>query len=87
MRILHTSDWHLGRSFHGASLLDDQAAVVDRVVSIVSSEGVDLVVIAGDLYDRAIPPGPAVELFDDAIARLHATGARVVAIRPKFSAT
>lgn len=80
MRILHTSDWHLGRSFHGASLLDDQAAVVDRVVSIVSSEGVDLVVIAGDLYDRAIPPGPAVELFDDAIARLHATGARVVAI-------
>lgn len=53
---------------------------MDRVVSIARSESVDLVVIAGDLYDRAIPPGPAVELFDEAIARLHATGARVVAI-------
>lgn len=80
MRILHTSDWHLGRTFHGASLLDEQAEAVDRIVALVVEHGVDLVVIAGDLYDRAIPPAPAVDLFDDALARLHATGATVAAI-------
>lgn len=80
MRILHTSDWHLGRTFHGASLLDEQAEVVDRVVALAIEHAVDLVVIAGDIYDRAIPPAPAVDLFDRALAALHATGARVVAI-------
>ena len=80
MRILHTSDWHLGRSFHGASLLDEQAEALDRIVALTVEHAVDLVVIAGDLYDRAIAPAPAVDLFDDALARLHATGARVAAI-------
>lgn len=80
MRILHTSDWHLGRTFHGASLLDEQADVVDRVVALTAEHQVDLVVIAGDLFDRAIPPAPAVDLFDHALARLHASGARVAAI-------
>src|SRR5690606_30649435 len=73
-------DWHLGRTFHGASLLDEQAEVVDRVVALAVEHAVDLVVIAGDIYDRAIPPAPAVDLFDRALAELHATGARVVAI-------
>ena len=80
MRILHTSDWHLGRAFHGASLLDEQAEMVDRVVALAVEHQVELVVIAGDLFDRAIPPAPAVDLLDDALARLHATGARVAAI-------
>ncbi|QXC63293.1 exonuclease SbcCD subunit D [Aquihabitans sp. G128] len=80
MRILHTSDWHLGRTFLGASLLDEQAEVVDRIVALAAEHRVDLVVIAGDLYDRAIPPAPAVELFDRALADLHATGAAVAAI-------
>ena len=80
MRILHTSDWHLGRAFHGASLLDEQAEMVDRVVSLAAEHQVELVVIAGDLFDRAIPPAPAVDLLDDALARLHATGAHVAAI-------
>jgi DNA repair protein SbcD/Mre11 len=80
MRLLHTSDWHLGRQFHGASLLEEQAAAVDRIVELASEARVDAVVIAGDLYDRAIPPGPAVELLDDALVRLRATGAVVVAI-------
>lgn len=80
MRILHTSDWHLGRNFHGESLLAEQRQVVDRLVDIVRDRGIDLVVIAGDLYDRAIPPTDAVRLFDDALVALRKTGASVVAI-------
>jgi exonuclease SbcD len=80
MRLLHTSDWHLGRSFHGASLLAEQAAALDRIVAIATEAEVDVVLIAGDLYDRAIPPAEAVRLFDDALRRLSAAGAAVVAI-------
>ncbi len=80
VRILHTSDWHLGRSFHGASLMREQEEVIGRVVELANSERIDLVVIAGDLYDRAIPPTDAVQLFDEALVRLHGTGAQVVAI-------
>ena len=80
VRILHTSDWHLGRSFHGESLLAEQRQVVDCLVDMTSKRGVDLVVIAGDLYDRAIPPTDAVRLFDDALVALHEAGASVVAI-------
>lgn len=80
MRLLHTSDWHLGRQFHGLSLLDDQARAMDRVVELAAAAEVDLVVIAGDLYDRAIPPADAVRLFTDTLARLRAGGAAVVAI-------
>ena len=56
MRLLHTSDWHLGRNFGQLSLADDQAAFVDWLGDVVRQERIDLVVIAGDLYDRAIPP-------------------------------
>jgi len=80
MRILHTSDWHLGRTFHGASLLDEQAQALDRIVELTSEADIELVVIAGDLYDRAFPPAEAVTLFGEAIVRLRSTGATVVAI-------
>ena len=80
MRLLHTSDWHLGRSFHGASLLDEQAEALDRIVELAREAAVDLVVIAGDLYDRAIPPAEAVSLFTDTLARLRSAGLAVVAI-------
>ncbi|HET6651946.1 MAG TPA: exonuclease SbcCD subunit D [Nocardioides sp.] len=78
MRILHTSDWHLGRSFHRVGLLDAQAAFVDHLVATVEAELVDLVVVSGDVYDRALPPVDAVELADDAFARLAASRADVV---------
>ncbi|MEB3265098.1 MAG: exonuclease SbcCD subunit D, partial [Cyanobacteriota bacterium] len=80
MRLLHTSDWHLGRPFHGSSLLGDQAAAMDRIVALAAEAEVDAVLIAGDLYDRAIPPAEAVQLFTDTLARLRAGGAAVVAI-------
>lgn len=70
MRILHTSDWHLGRTLHGVDLLDHQAAHLDHLVELARDERVDAVVVAGDVYDRAIPPVEAVALLSDAVARL-----------------
>src|SRR3954468_14558373 len=78
MRILHTSDWHLGRSFHREGMLDAQSAFVDHLVDVVASESVDLVVVSGDIFDRALPPVDAVELASDALGRLLAARVRVV---------
>ena len=78
MRILHTSDWHLGRSFHGVGMLAAQAAFVDHLLEVVRAEGVDLVVLSGDVHDRALPPLDAVELADETFARLAASGATTV---------
>ena len=78
MRVLHTSDWHLGRSFHQVGLLDAQAAFVDHLLATVEEERVDLVVVSGDIYDRALPPVDAVELADETFARLAASRAQVV---------
>jgi DNA repair protein SbcD/Mre11 len=80
LRILHTSDWHLGRSFHRVNLRSAQEAFVDHLVATVRAEAVDVVVVAGDIYDRAVPPLSAVELFDDALHRLAGLGAHTVMI-------
>lgn len=78
MRILHTSDWHLGRSFFGADLLPAQARFADHLVGLVEEQGVDAVLVAGDVYDRAIPSHDAMELYDDTMTRLLGLGAQVV---------
>ncbi len=78
--MLHTSDWHLGRSLHRADLRAAQAAFLDHLVATVRAEHVDVVLVAGDVYDRAVPPVDAVELCEDALLRLHATGAAIVLI-------
>ncbi|CAB4714898.1 MAG: exonuclease subunit SbcD [Actinobacteria bacterium] len=78
MRILHTSDWHLGRSFHREGMLGHQAAYVDHLLEVVESEHVDLVVVAGDIYDRALPQVDAVRLADETLVRLSRSRARVV---------
>ena len=70
MRILHTSDWHLGRTFHGRVLDDAHAAFADHLVELVAAEAVDAVLIAGDVYDRAIPPTDSVRLLDETLRRL-----------------
>ena len=80
MRILHTSDWHLGRSFKGVPLLEEQHRFTDQVVDMVGSEGIDLVVVAGDVFDRALPPAEAVEVWYEALERIVDAGAQVVAI-------
>jgi len=78
MRILHTSDWHLGRSFHREGMLTHQATYVDHLLDVVAAERVDLVVVAGDVYDRALPQVDAVRLADESLARLAASRAQVV---------
>ena len=70
MRLLHTSDWHLGRTLHGVDLLEHQAAALDHLVDVVRAERVDALLVAGDVYDRAIPPVEAVTLLSEALARL-----------------
>ncbi|MBX6168342.1 MAG: exonuclease SbcCD subunit D [Thermobispora bispora] len=80
MRVLHSSDWHLGRSFHRESLLGAQAAFIDHLVETVRDARVDVVLVSGDVYDRALPPVDAVALFDEALARLKALGVDTVVI-------
>src|SRR5688572_12895100 len=70
MRFLHTADWHLGRLFHGASLVNDQAHLLDQLVEIAREAKPDVVLIAGDIYDRAVPPPEAVQVLDDVLSRL-----------------
>lgn len=81
MRILHTADWHLGRSLHGQSLIEDQAGLLEQLVAMAKATRPDVVVIAGDLFDRAVPPVEAVELLDETLCRLALDlGLAVVAI-------
>jgi exonuclease SbcD len=69
-RLLHTGDWHLGRYLHGVSLLEDQRHVLDQLIDLARSERVDAVLVAGDVYDRSVPPADAVALLDEVLARL-----------------
>jgi DNA repair protein SbcD/Mre11 len=80
MRFLHTSDWHLGRSLHRADLRDAQASFLDHLVETARAERVDAVLVAGDVYDRAIPPVDSVQLYEDVLVRFRAVGARVILI-------
>ncbi|MFJ9819005.1 exonuclease SbcCD subunit D [Streptomyces sp. NPDC101151] len=80
MRVLHTSDWHLGRAFHRVNMLGAQAEFIGHLVTTVRRYAVDAVVVSGDVYDRAVPPLAAVELFDDALHRLADLGVPTVMI-------
>jgi exonuclease SbcD len=70
MRFVHTADWHLGRIFFGVHLTEDQAHVLDQVIDLVKSSGAAALVVAGDVFDRAVPPPEAVDLLDDVLSRL-----------------
>lgn len=72
MRILHTSDWHVGRTLHGVDLSSAHAAYFDHLVETVRRERVAAVLVAGDVYDRALPSVESVELFEDVLLRLTA---------------
>jgi len=75
MRLIHTSDWHLGRTLHGESLLEHQATFLDWLLDQAVTHQADAVVVAGDIYDRAVPPQDAVELLDKTLAAF--AGARI----------
>jgi exonuclease SbcD len=78
VRILHTSDWHLGRTLHGVDLLDHQRAFLDHLVALVAEREVDVVLVAGDVYDRAVPAVSTVTALADALERLSALATVVV---------
>ncbi|MEH7383673.1 exonuclease SbcCD subunit D [Bacillus sp. JJ1533] len=80
MRILHTADWHLGRSLEGRSRLKEQAQFLDELVKIVEEEKIDVVLMAGDAFDTVNPPAVAEQLFYESIARLSNGGKRPVSI-------
>jgi len=78
MRLLHTSDWHLGRTLHGESLLEHQGAFLRWLLDQAVSGQVDAVLVAGDVYDRAIPPADAVRLLDETLVAFSRAGIPVV---------
>ena len=72
MRILHVADLHLGRTLHERDLIPDQRAMFDAMLEVLSARRVDVLLLAGDIYDRAIPPPEAIALFDDFLSRAAA---------------
>ena len=78
MRLLHTSDWHIGRSLHGTDLLPEQEQVLGGLAEFVAAERVDVVLVAGDVYDRAVPSADATAVLSRVVARLRRAGATVV---------
>ncbi|ANS75165.1 exonuclease sbcCD subunit D [Paenibacillus yonginensis] len=80
MRILHTGDWHLGRTLEGRSRLAEQEQFLDELVQIVREEQVDLILMAGDVYDSVNPPAAAEQLFYEAAARLSEDGRHLAVI-------
>jgi len=80
VKILHTSDWHVGKVLKGQSRTDEQIAVLAEIVEIARAERPDLVIVAGDLFDTAAPTPDATRILTRALSALRSTGAEVVAI-------
>ena len=81
MKILHTSDWHLGMLVNGVDISEDQIFFIDQIREIVRDEKIDVVLIAGDVFDRANVSGGAIKLYDDAVTGLcSGDGAKTVVI-------
>jgi exonuclease SbcD len=71
MKFIHTADWHLGKLVHGVYMTENQREVLEQFVDVVAEEKPDAVVIAGDLYDRSVPPTDAVELLDEMLFKIN----------------
>ncbi len=80
MKILHTADWHVGKTLRGHSRADEHRAALDEIVRIAEDQTVDLVLVAGDQFDRAVPTPESEQIVYDALLRLARTGAQVVVI-------
>lgn len=80
MRILHTGDWHLGKNLEGASRMDEQELFLNDFVDIVEKNKVDLVIIAGDVYDNSNPPSRAEKMFYDTLKKLSKNGERLILV-------
>ncbi|MDD4245002.1 MAG: exonuclease SbcCD subunit D [Mesotoga sp.] len=71
MRLMHTSDLHIGKSVHGLSMLDDQKHILEQMLGIIENEKVDALIIAGDVYDKTVPNEGAVSILNGFLTRLH----------------
>lgn len=80
MKLFHLSDLHLGKRVNGFSMLEDQQYILNQIVDIAARERPDAVLIAGDVYDKPVPPAQAVELLDDFLARLFSLGPQVLIV-------
>ena len=80
MRFLHIADLHIGKIVNDFSMLEDQKFILEQIAGMAKANSVDAVVIAGDIYDRAIPPGEAVALFDAFLTKLAGQGRKVILI-------
>lgn len=80
MRLIHTSDWHLGRTLAQTSLLDAQRHFLDWLLALAVEHGVDAVLVSGDVYDRAVPPTDAVRLLDHAFVSFAGAGIPLVVV-------
>ncbi|KNZ40478.1 exonuclease SbcCD subunit D [Acetobacterium bakii] len=80
MKILHTADWHLGKNIEGHSRMDEQECFLNDFLEIVESEGIDLIIIAGDIYDSYNPPARAEKLFYESLKSLSKDGERLILI-------
>ena len=81
MRVVHTSDWHIGKVLNDYSLLEDQAWMLGQLKQFLIEQKADVLIIAGDLYDRKVPPAQAVDLLDEALSGIiRETGVKILAI-------
>lgn len=80
MRILHTADWHLGKNLEGLSRMDEQEQFLEDFVHIVRDNNIDLVIIAGDVYDSSNPPARAEKMFYDTLKKISANGERMTLV-------
>jgi exonuclease SbcD len=80
MKILHTGDWHLGKNLEGKSRLEEQEAFLKDFVNIVEEQNIDLVIIAGDIYDHSNPPARAEKIFYDTLKKLSSNGERLTLV-------
>lgn len=70
MKIIHTSDWHIGKIVNEYSMIDDQKYILNKLTKLIDEENADVLIIAGDIYDRSIPPVEAVELLNETLSSL-----------------
>lgn len=80
MKILHTGDWHLGKSLEGASRIEEQEKFIEDFIHIVDKNNIDMVIIAGDIYDNSNPPARAEALFYSALRKISDNGNRIVLV-------
>ena len=78
MKILHTSDWHLGRTFHRSPLIEEHRQFIDELLDYVRTENIDALLVCGDIYDSTVPTAESTTLLDQALTRLKQAGVRVI---------